>query len=121
MVERPAVSKDAVAIPPNEATMQLTALVEHILVQRDGCLSDLVAEELDIGTVGPCCKQPNLDAHGARCSSGLLHTNMAVCSHSMPRLSDREFSPAGTRQRADPLWQRSLVSGAATHIQEPGG
>jgi len=50
--KRPAVSKDAVAIPPTEATMQLTALVEHILVLKEGQLSEVIAEELDISRVG---------------------------------------------------------------------
>ena len=68
MVKRPAVSKDAVAIPPNEATMQLTALVEHILVQKEGCLSELIAEELNISAVGPCYNQSPPDPHGARCA-----------------------------------------------------
>ena len=50
--KRPAVSKEAVAIPPTEATMQLTALVEHILVQKEGQLSEVIAKELDISRVG---------------------------------------------------------------------
>lgn len=32
--------------------MQLTALVEHILVQKGGYLSEVIAEELDISEVG---------------------------------------------------------------------
>ena len=51
IVKRPAVSRDAVAIPPTAATMQLTALVEHILVQREGALSEVIADELDISPV----------------------------------------------------------------------
>lgn len=57
VLRRPAVSRDAVAIPPTQATMQLTALVEHILVREEGHLSDLIAEELNISTVGPCDRQ----------------------------------------------------------------
>ena len=53
IVKRPVVSRDAVAIPPTEATMQLTALVEHILVRKDGHLSEHIAEELDISQVCP--------------------------------------------------------------------
>ena len=53
IVKRPAVSRDAVAIPPTASTMQLTALVEHILVQKEGHLSELIAEELNISPVGP--------------------------------------------------------------------
>ena len=49
---RPAVSIDAVAIPPTEATMKLTALVEHILVKQQGHLSEVIAEELNITRVG---------------------------------------------------------------------
>ena len=49
---RPPVSTDAISIPPTEATMQLTALVEHILVQKGGYLSEVIAEELDISEVG---------------------------------------------------------------------
>ena len=49
---RPAVSIDAVAIPPTEATMNLTALVEHILVKQQGHLSEVIAEELDVTRVG---------------------------------------------------------------------
>lgn len=33
--------------------MQLTALVEHILVQKDGHLSEVIAEELEISPVCP--------------------------------------------------------------------
>ena len=36
--------------------MQLTALVEHILVQKDGHLSEVIAEDLDISLVRPASK-----------------------------------------------------------------
>ena len=49
--------RDAVAIPPTEATMRLTALVEHILAQREGHMSEIIAEELDISRVGPAIAQ----------------------------------------------------------------
>lgn len=56
--KRPHVSPDAVAIPPTEATMRLTALVEHILARREGCMSEIIAEELDISRVGPANAEP---------------------------------------------------------------
>lgn len=37
--------------------MRLTALVEHILAQREGHMSEIIAEELDISRVGPANAQ----------------------------------------------------------------
>ena len=80
VLKRPAVSRDAVAIPPTQATMQLAALVEHILVREEGRLSDLIAEELDISTVGPCDKQLSLGGHAARSAPDPVHILQTIPS-----------------------------------------
>ena len=102
---RPAVSIDAVAIPPTKATMKLTALVEHILV-KVGCL--YLAMRLL-----------------SECAGILLQLCIANFRSWLPfPLMLRAFMhdvAAGTCKGAHPLWQCALVPSAASCATEPGG
>ena len=98
--------------------MRLTALVEHILAQREGFMSEIIAEELDISRVGPANAQP-LHCQYFACQMD--------CGNNGPLRSPASYffcvaiyqdTPviAGTCHGAYPIWQRSLVPCAASCV-----